>query len=160
MQVWIPGTPIPKGSMIQGRYGGIHDGNKKVGPWRDCIAAACTQVITDPPMQDPLAMKCRFVFKRPRSHFGTGRNSGKVRLSARRTPGRPDIDKLARTVMDALTGILYIDDSQVVTLVCSKEYGSASGLDLTWAARLNCRFCGDLYPCPEHDDLESLIDVS
>lgn len=34
-----------------------------------------------------------------------------------------DIDKLCRCVLDALTGVLFNDDSQVVTLTASKDYG-------------------------------------
>lgn len=36
---------------------------------------------------------------------------------------KPDIDKLTRTILDALTGVLYIDDSQVVKLEVCKQYG-------------------------------------
>lgn len=35
---------------------------------------------------------------------------------------RPDLDKLARSVNDALTGILYRDDSQVVEIHAYKSY--------------------------------------
>jgi len=35
---------------------------------------------------------------------------------------RPDLDKLIRAVMDALTGIYYQDDSQVVLISATKNY--------------------------------------
>lgn len=35
---------------------------------------------------------------------------------------RPDVDKLARAALDALTGILWKDDSQVTSLLASKVY--------------------------------------
>ena len=35
---------------------------------------------------------------------------------------KPDIDKLARTVLDALTGVMFEDDSQVTQLVARKQY--------------------------------------
>jgi crossover junction endodeoxyribonuclease RusA len=35
---------------------------------------------------------------------------------------RPDLDKLVRAVLDALTGSIIIDDSQVVSLVATKEW--------------------------------------
>ena len=34
----------------------------------------------------------------------------------------PDLDKLVRSVLDALTGYAYIDDRQVGSLVASKEW--------------------------------------
>lgn len=36
---------------------------------------------------------------------------------------RPDIDKLLRAVLDALTGVAYADDSQVVSVTSTKAYG-------------------------------------
>ena len=36
--------------------------------------------------------------------------------------GRPDVDKLARSVLDAITGTLLMNDSRVVRLVCEKPY--------------------------------------
>jgi Holliday junction resolvase RusA-like endonuclease len=35
---------------------------------------------------------------------------------------KPDIDKLVRAINDALTGILFIDDCQVVSMTMSKDY--------------------------------------
>ena len=37
---------------------------------------------------------------------------------------RPDIDKLARALLDALTGVAYEDDGQVVALTVRKTYGT------------------------------------
>jgi Holliday junction resolvase RusA-like endonuclease len=39
-----------------------------------------------------------------------------------------DVDKLARSVLDSLTGVLFHDDAQVVHLVVSKDYGDAPGV--------------------------------
>lgn len=36
---------------------------------------------------------------------------------------RPDIDKLLRAVLDALTNVAYQDDSQVVSVTTAKVYG-------------------------------------
>jgi len=38
---------------------------------------------------------------------------------------RPDVDKLARALLDALIGIAYVDDQQVVSLLVRKVYGTA-----------------------------------
>ena len=43
-------------------------------------------------------------------------------------PVRPDIDKLARAVLDALTGIVWVDDDQVVELVCRKRWWVEGGV--------------------------------
>lgn len=36
---------------------------------------------------------------------------------------KPDIDKLERATLDALTGILFLDDAQVVRVIKKKIYG-------------------------------------
>tara|TARA_S200002703_G_scaffold131480_1_gene119039 strand:+ start:2298 stop:2705 length:408 start_codon:yes stop_codon:yes gene_type:complete len=39
------------------------------------------------------------------------------------TPGKPDIDNVAKAVLDALNGIVYTDDKLVCDLVVKKRYG-------------------------------------
>ena len=36
--------------------------------------------------------------------------------------GKPDLDKLVRSVMDALTGYAFVDDSQVIEVEASKRF--------------------------------------
>lgn len=43
---------------------------------------------------------------------------------------RPDLDKLIRAVLDALTGIAYIDDGQVVEITASKIYSNNVGVKI------------------------------
>jgi Holliday junction resolvase RusA-like endonuclease len=83
-----------------------------------------------------VAVRLRFWLTRPASHYGTGRNKAVVKPSAPRRPaGRPDVDKLARAVLDGLTmGGAFTDDSQVVELQASKWYvdsGDAAGCVIT-----------------------------
>jgi len=48
---------------------------------------------------------------------------------------RPDLDKLVRAVGDALTGIIYEDDSQVVLVRARKQYALATGATIEVVAR-------------------------
>ena len=43
----------------------------------------------------------------------------------------PDIDKLARCALDALTGIVFRDDAQIVDLHATKRYGEPERAELT-----------------------------
>ncbi len=44
--------------------------------------------------------------------------------------GRPDTENLVKTAMDAMNGVVYLDDSQVVSLVAQKRYGHPAGVEL------------------------------
>lgn len=64
-------------------------------------------------MQGPLRLEVTFYLRRPAS-----------RAKKHRYPDRrPDVENLVKSVMDALTGILWADDAQVVTLNAQKRYG-------------------------------------
>jgi crossover junction endodeoxyribonuclease RusA len=66
-----------------------------------------------------------FWFARPASHYGTKNGALYLKPSA---PAQPvsarlgDVDKLSRAVLDALTGVAYLDDRQVILLQASKGY--------------------------------------
>ena len=73
------------------------------------------------------------VFYRPRGagHFGTGRNAGVLKDSAPAAPSvKPDVDKLARAVLDALKHVAWHDDGQVVGALPWKEFGSPARLEM------------------------------
>lgn len=72
----------------------------------------------------PVRVEYRFYCDRPGYHYGTGRNAGVIKdrfLTARPT-GRPDLDNCCKLVTDALTGVAWKDDDQVVQLTASKHY--------------------------------------
>ena len=64
-----------------------------------------------------------FCMKRPKSHYGTGKNQRKLKSSA---PfwhtSKPDVDNLLKFVMDALNKVFWKDDSQVVSVIAQKRY--------------------------------------
>lgn len=37
-------------------------------------------------------------------------------------PGKPDLDNVAKAILDALNGVIYVDDKQVIKLVAEKRY--------------------------------------
>ena len=68
----------------------------------------------DKPFSCPLRVGITFYFARPKSHYGTGRNAGKLKLNAPRLhTKRPDRDNLDKFVLDALDGVFWLDDSIV-----------------------------------------------
>lgn len=75
---------------------------------------------------EPVALTVEFVFPRPKSHFGTGRNAHLVKASAARFPGKNlgDLDNLVKLVKDALNAIAFDDDSQVVQTSATKRWAA------------------------------------
>ncbi len=76
----------------------------------------------------PIWMSLHFVFTRPKDHFGTGKNAEKLKPSAPRWPTSKaigDRTNLLKSVEDALTGIVWKDDSQVVDGPIRVSYGPA-----------------------------------
>lgn len=44
---------------------------------------------------------------------------------------KPDADKLLRAIFDALTGVAYADDAQVVSVALTKAYGACERVTVT-----------------------------
>ena len=75
----------------------------------------------------PLMVTMVFLFKRPKSHYGTGRNAEKIKPSA--PPfhtQRPDVDNLVKFGLDVLNNV-WDDDCKVVELKAWKEWYGGPG---------------------------------
>lgn len=79
----------------------------------------------------PIHLTLIFTVTRPKGHFKSGKNSAFLKDNSPVWPTtRPDVLKLARAVEDALTGIIWKDDSQIVHEVLIKRYGDRPGVDI------------------------------
>lgn len=119
-EFFVRGIPVPQGShkafIVNGRAVVTSVNNKALKPWRKAIATAAREVVLPVEKSTPMRVEVTFVFERP----------GSVRRS--RPTVRPDVDKLARAVLDALTEAgAFPDDSQVVDLHATKTYGLTAG---------------------------------
>ena len=139
----VNGKPAPQGSKTRGRYGGVYESSKAVGPWRDAIRTETQERFSGGrgfPRDVPLAVTVVFVAARPGSHYRTGASTRHLlKQGAPHFPaGRPDVDKLARAVLDGLVmGGAMADDSQVVSLLALKRYAldsETAGAEITLEA--------------------------
>jgi Holliday junction resolvase RusA-like endonuclease len=74
-------------------------------------------------MLGPLSVNVTFYLRRPDGHYGTGRNAGQLKTSAPAYPtSKPDATKLWRSTEDAMTGVVFRDDSQIVQQSVGKRY--------------------------------------
>ena len=107
---------------------GVTDDNTKSRSWKTEIAQAAGLAMTGAGRslyRGPLDVTFTFYRRRPKGHFGSGRNANVLKASADRWPiTKPDVLKLARAAEDALTGVVWNDDAQIVREQLVKEYGS------------------------------------
>lgn len=111
--ITVAGVPAPKGSLRCSRTPAhaLYEDNAKTKPWRKLVAQAARDSGIRADKHQPLDVEITFTFDRPAS----------VR---RDLPAvKPDVDKLVRTVLDALedAGVL-VNDSQVTDLIARKRY--------------------------------------
>ena len=95
---------------------------KRSKPWMSRIAEAAGPHFTAPVAAGrPISLSMMFILPRPKYHFGT---KGNLLPSAPMYPAvRPDCSKLVRCAEDALKGVAWHDDSQVVRLQVEKITG-------------------------------------
>jgi crossover junction endodeoxyribonuclease RusA len=119
----VYGLPAPQGSKRHVGNGVMVESSKRVKPWREDIRQAALDNL-EHPFAGPVELHAHFGLPRPKSHYRTGRNADLLRDSAPRFPaGKPDLDKLLRAVMDALTSAgAWADDAQVVCIQTTKDY--------------------------------------
>lgn len=107
----VPGRPIAQPRTRSTRWGRHYTPNNGVLGFKAHAAmlakqAGCT------PLRGIVAMELHFLFKRPQSHFTT---KGALKAKAPQFPGHNcgDTDNLTKAIKDALSGIAFVDDTQV-----------------------------------------------
>ncbi len=114
MRFFVPGHPAPQGSkqaFVRGKRAVLVEVSKRVKPWREAVQdAAITHGCQ--PLDGPVSVKLTFLMPRPKAM------PKKANLTMIQ---KPDSDKLARAVLDALTGTCFDDDSQVTRLLVVKR---------------------------------------
>ena len=123
----VPGPPRGKGRpIISGRR--MYSDPKTVA-YERLIAAAYRQAAgPGAPMPGPIKVSICATFPIPKSATKAKRFS--MEESYILPTVRPDLDNIAKAVLDALNGIAFGDDCQIVQLSASKWYGGEPGLEI------------------------------
>ena len=113
----VDGIPVPQGSMKVFNGHVVHNKGAELAVWRSDIAieakrAGCT------PEPGPVKLDLLFVMLKPKT---VKRDFPTV---------APDLDKLIRAALDAMTAIAYIDDGQVIEITANKVYGPQAFLEV------------------------------
>jgi len=119
----VEGQPIPQGSMkvINGYV--IHSQGSALAGWRSAIALAARKAGAFP-QKDAMTISMTFIMPKPKT------------VKREEPSVAPDLDKLIRAVLDALTAIAYIDDGQVTEIYAKKIYGLVPGVKIQVAEKI------------------------
>lgn len=118
LSCFVPGRPRTKGSWrpITRANGSVFmKPSTDEKPWAVAVAYEAQQNVTKHVAKpNAVTVELTFTFKAPK------------KAANRFPPG--DADKLARSCLDALTGICWDDDVQVANLFVNKQYGAVEGV--------------------------------
>lgn len=148
----VAGLPVPQGSKSVNRATGfMYEANKHLMPWRQEVIARTQQALGGQErLLGPVRLRLRFYFPRPKSHYGTGRNAGVLKIGApTEHTTKPDVDKCTRAILDSLTiAGVWRDDAQACELLVSKSYSSSPGVEVVIYDQ------ADVPPAPRPEDEE------
>ena len=117
----VPGNPRPqqRHRTVRNKSTGAsfqYDPSKQD---KDNFLAKIMAMRPETPIEGPIRLEVTFGFQRPKSHF----TKKGIRLTAPfYVEKRPDIDNLVKLVTDAMNGVFFRDDSQIVVLLAVKMY--------------------------------------
>jgi len=108
---------VPQGSMkvINGHI--LHSQGSALAVWRSTVALSA-RFAGAQPVDGAIGIEIIFRVKRPKT------------VKREYPTVAPDLDKYIRGVLDSLTGIGYIDDSQVIDINAKKVYSDTPGADI------------------------------
>lgn len=133
ISIEVLGEPAPKGSMravvrkSDGRAVLVPSGSRQnaraLYAWAKAIRTRVAEqlgTIGEPMFADePISVHLLFRLARPRSHYGA---RGLLPSAPRHHAQKPDVDKLMRSTLDALTGELIDDDARVSVIQADKQW--------------------------------------
>lgn len=123
MTITVYGNPVAKARArtVRGKDGKIHSYTPaKTAKWEDVIRADAIQALSQKGgkmLEGALDLTAVFYLQMPLS-------IPKKRRQFALPTKRPDLDNLLKAVKDALRGIIYRDDAQIVNVNCYKRYAN------------------------------------
>ena len=130
IEFFVPGIPQTKGSARaflpkgKGRYPVVTNDNPKNKKWARGVKIAAQNAMAKQDMKiltGPVKLSCVFYVPQPK----------RVKIGLELSTTRPDLDKMVRSVGDALEGTCYKQDAQVAGIMATKFYSLKPGVQIT-----------------------------
>ena len=129
----IEGKPVPQGRPRAVRMGAgvrMYDPPKsKV--YKQMVAAKVRSYMKINGIQtitEPLAVHLNFYFTPPKSY--SKKRIRAIEAKEELFTKKPDLDNLAKSILDSCNNLLFKDDSQIVGLTIGKHYGHEDYVDV------------------------------
>jgi len=122
LQFVIPGPPVGKGRPRFSTQGGKPRSYTPAvtRDYEALIAARAAEAMAGrEPLKTPLRVMIEATMSIPLSWSKAKRQAA---LDGDIYPARPDVDNIAKTVLDGMNGVVYADDAQVTYLKVTKRY--------------------------------------
>jgi crossover junction endodeoxyribonuclease RusA len=121
------GQPRPR-AFARGGKARVYDPGTAEG-WKGQVALAAKEHLPPAPVDLPVVIHLRFELPRPKGHYC---KSGLKPTAPEYHLGKPDIDNLAKAVLDALVAIGFLrDDCLIRLLLITKRYAEGvAGCDV------------------------------
>ena len=135
IRITVPAVPVAQPrprAVSMGKSARVHevthiknaDGTRKPHPiaaFKATVRLAAQAEYSGPPLDGALKVDCCFLMPRPQSIIWKRRPMPRMPHIV-----KPDLDNLIKSTLDALTGILFRDDSQVYRGSSEKFYAAGS----------------------------------
>lgn len=132
LSITIPGVPVPKGRPKISTFGGHARAYtpSKTRRYEDLIRLEAGRVMEGrDQLQGPTRVGIRAYMPMPQALARHKTKGPAAEAGSIRPLTKPDVDNMAK-VIDALNGIVWPDDNQVVELTVEKFYSSRPRLEL------------------------------
>jgi len=107
--------PRQRSAFVNGQVRNYTPTKHPVNAFKASCREAASAVYDGPPLRDPLRLTLTFVMPRPRQMMWKTKPMPRVSHAK-----RPDLDNLAKAVKDALSKLVWHDDSQIAQLDATK----------------------------------------
>jgi Holliday junction resolvase RusA-like endonuclease len=127
----VDGIPVAKGRprfARQGSFVKTYTDQKTLGWERQVQEAATIAMGSSEPLETPVTLYLYFRLPIPASW--SKKRQERAKAEEERPAKKPDWDNLSKAVCDALNGVVYKDDGQIISAHIKKVYSTVPGVDI------------------------------